>query len=129
MLHAVAPEVALQWQRNQTYPQGTIGRLMEPAYAVFHPAMTVAQTVERLRDLIKTAFITYGYVIDESSTPASASSPCATCCSPRTTQRLEALMLRDVFTLKPETQLERSDEARARPPLPGLPGVRRRTAC
>src|SRR5512145_2109874 len=32
VLHAVAPEVALQWQRNQTYPAGSIGRLMEPAY-------------------------------------------------------------------------------------------------
>ena len=37
VLHAVSPEVALQWQRNQTYAQNSIGRLMEPAYAVFHP--------------------------------------------------------------------------------------------
>lgn len=42
VLRTVAPEIALQWQRNQTYAQGSIGRLMEPAYAVFHPAMTVA---------------------------------------------------------------------------------------
>ncbi|HSB49148.1 MAG TPA: hypothetical protein VLD15_06510, partial [Burkholderiales bacterium] len=65
VLHAVAPEVAQQWKRNQAYPRGSIGRLMEPAYAVFHPSMTVAQTVEKLRALIKVAFITYGYVTDQ----------------------------------------------------------------
>jgi len=52
VLHTVAPEMALQWRINQIYAQGSIGRLMEPVYAVFHPAMTVAQTVERLRELI-----------------------------------------------------------------------------
>ncbi len=66
VLHAIAPEVAQQWKRNQAYAQGTIGRLMEPVYAVFTPGMTVAQTVEKLRALIKVAFITYGYVVNES---------------------------------------------------------------
>jgi magnesium transporter len=102
--HAVAPEVALQWQRNRTYPNDSIGRLMEPAYAVFHPAMTVAQTVERLRALIKFAFITYGYVVDENNK----------LCGIITMrdllfaddhQHLESLMLRNAFTLKPDTPL------------------------
>ncbi len=104
VLQAVAPEVALQWQRNRTYSPNTIGRMMEPAYAVFHPAMTVAQTVERLRSLIKLAFITYGYVVDGNNR----------LCGVVTMRdllfaaddvRLEEVMLRDAFPLKPDTPL------------------------
>ena len=102
--HVVAPEIALQWQRNQTYAQGSIGRLMEPVYAVFHPAMTVAQTVEKLRALIKVAFITYGYVTDESGKLRGLITMRDLLFAPDDA-RLESLMLRDVFTLKPETPL------------------------
>jgi magnesium transporter len=104
VLHTVAPEIALQWQRNQTFAKGSIGRLMEPAYAVFHPAMTVAQTVERLRALIKVAFITYGYVTDESGKLRGLITMRDLLFAPDDA-RLESLMLRDVFTLKPETPL------------------------
>jgi magnesium transporter len=104
VLHAVAPEVAQQWKRNQLYPQGTIGRLMEPIYAVFHPAMTVAQTVDRLRPLIKVAFITYGYVTDEAGKLLGLVTMRDLLFAPDDTP-LERLMLRDVFTLRPETLL------------------------
>ena len=104
VLHAVTPEIALQWQRNQTFAQGSIGRLMEPAYAVFHPAMTVAQTVEQLRALIKVAFITYGYVTDESGKLRGLITMRDLLFAPDDA-RLESLMLRDVFTLKPEMPL------------------------
>ena len=59
-----SPELAGQWVRNQAFESGTIGRLMEPAYAVFRPEMTVGEAIELLRALIRTAFITYGYVTD-----------------------------------------------------------------
>ena len=104
VLHSVAPEVALQWQRNQTYPTDAIGRLMEPAYAVFHPGMTVAQTVERLRSLIKIAFITYGYVIDENNRLLGLITM-RDLLFATDDERLDSLMQRDVFTLKPETKL------------------------
>jgi magnesium transporter len=104
VLHAVAPEVALQWQRNLTYPQGSIGRLMEPVYAVFTPGMTVAQTVERLRSLIKIAFITYGYVVDEAGRLRGLITMRDLLFAPDDA-RLEDLMLRDIFTLRPETPL------------------------
>jgi magnesium transporter len=103
VMHAEAPEVALQWQRNQTYPQGSIGRLMEPAFAVFTPGMTVAQTVERLRSLIKIAFITYGYVVQESGR-LSGLITMRDLLFARDDALLEDLMLKDVFTLRPETQ-------------------------
>jgi magnesium transporter len=104
VLHAVAPEMALQWQRNQSYAPDSIGRMMEPAYAVFHPAMTVAQTVERLRALIKIAFITYGYVIDEAGRLCGLITM-RDLLFAQDDERLESLMLRDVFTLNPEMPL------------------------
>src|SRR4029079_12486777 len=98
------PEVALQWQRNQMYPADAIGRLMEPAYAVFHPGMTVAQTVDRLRTLIKMAFITYRYILDEPNLLLGLVTM-RDLLFAENDERLETLMLRNVFTLKPETKL------------------------
>jgi magnesium transporter len=104
VLHSVAPEVGLQWQRNRTYPEDSIGRLMEPAYAVFHAGMTVAQTIDRLRALIKIAFITYGYVVDGNNR-LSGLVTMRDLLFAADDQRLDSLMLRDVFTLRPETPL------------------------
>ena len=58
------PEVAEQWKRNTQYGEGTIGRLMEAPLAVFRPDMTVGDAIEALRPLVRTAFVTYVYVID-----------------------------------------------------------------
>jgi magnesium transporter len=102
VLQTVGPEVALQWRRNLTYPQGSIGRLMEPAYAIFTPTMTVAQTVERLRPLIKIAFITYGYVVDEGGRLRGLITMRDLLFATEDTP-LESVMLRNVFTLSPET--------------------------
>ena len=62
---AAAPlEQSAQWSTNQTYPEDSVGRLMESPNAVFAPGMTVGETVARVRDLVKTTFVTYGFVID-----------------------------------------------------------------
>jgi magnesium transporter len=54
-----------QWLRNHSYPSHTVGRLMNLAPAVFGPDETVAEAVERLRELVRKALITYGYVVDD----------------------------------------------------------------
>lgn len=64
IMHAAPPEAAAQWRINQQFARGTIGRMMEPARAVFRPDMSVRETIEQLRPLVRTAFITYGYVTD-----------------------------------------------------------------
>ena len=64
VIAAAPPEIARQWTQNQSYPQGAVGRLMEPVYGVFAPATTVAGAIEVLRPLIKSAFITYSYITD-----------------------------------------------------------------
>jgi magnesium transporter len=65
MVNAAPAEIGQQWNRNQHYPEGTVGRLMEPPVAIFRPETTVAQTIEKLRELVKATLITYGFVIDE----------------------------------------------------------------
>ncbi|MBI3529958.1 MAG: magnesium transporter [Betaproteobacteria bacterium] len=66
VLASVPAEYARQWARNQGYPDGSIGRMMDPAIAVFPPHINVGNAIERLRNMIKTAFVTYGFVTDES---------------------------------------------------------------
>ncbi|HUP65161.1 MAG TPA: magnesium transporter [Thermoanaerobaculia bacterium] len=62
---AAAPRAqSEQWARNETFPEDTVGRVMEPPIAVFEPDQTVAQAVERVRELVKKHFVTYGFVID-----------------------------------------------------------------
>ncbi len=55
IVNCAAPALARQWDLNKKFDKGTIGRLMEPPYAVFRPGMTVEQAIEELRSLIKTA--------------------------------------------------------------------------
>ncbi|HKA41631.1 MAG TPA: magnesium transporter [Burkholderiales bacterium] len=104
VMQYVSPVVALQWERNAIYPQGTVGRLMEPVIAVFRPQQTVAETVEQLRYLIKTAFITYGYVIDAGGKLAGIITMRDLLFGAHDA-RLETLMLRDLFFLKADLPL------------------------
>lgn len=100
VMHALPPETALQWKRNQEYPQGTIGRLMEPSLAMFRPQQTVGETIEQLRTLVKTALITYGYVTDPGGGLIGIITMRDLLFAEDST-RLEALMLREIFFLKP----------------------------
>jgi len=57
--------ITQQWTLNQTYPNETIGRLMEPPTAMFRPADTVGEVTDRVRELVKKIFVTYCFVTDE----------------------------------------------------------------
>ena len=63
-LEAASEELAQQWQRNAAYPKETIGRMMEAVVAAYPPDQSVGDTIEKLRELVKTTFITYVYVVD-----------------------------------------------------------------
>ena len=105
VLESVSPAIAMQWERNAVYPEGSIGRMMEPVVAVFRPQQTVGETVEQLRHLIKTAFITYGYVIAPGGKLIGIITMRDLLFGEDET-RLDALMLRDAFSLKPELPLD-----------------------
>ena len=98
-LLAAAPETARQWQRNSRYAKDAIGRMMEPVVAAYPPAQTIAETIELLRERVKTTFITYVYVVD----PADHLLGIVTMRDllfGDTSSRLEQVMLRNVFSLR-----------------------------
>ena len=46
------------------WPEDSIGRLMEPPLAVFLPEQTVGEAIETIRELVKSQFITYAWVLE-----------------------------------------------------------------
>ena len=65
-----------------------VADLMSPPLGVFRPDMTVAETVEQMRELTRSAMITYCYVTDEDG-------------------RLVGLVvMRDMLLATPETRLD-----------------------
>ena len=53
-----------QWLGGQHWPAGSVGRLMEPAPAVFAPAATVAEVIRTLRPILSHTLVTYVFVVD-----------------------------------------------------------------
>ena len=65
LLFCAAPDpVARQWQRNALYGDDAIGRMMEPVVGAFTPEWTVGETIEALRERVKSMLITYVWVVD-----------------------------------------------------------------
>ena len=104
LIGAAPPEIAQQWNRNQTYPDGTVGRLMVPPIAIFRPDTTVAETIERLRELVKAAVITYGFVIDEAGVLIGVVVMRDLLFAEKQTP-LRDIMVKNPFFLKPEMEL------------------------
>lgn len=94
------PELAHQWELNRSFEAGTIGYLMEPAYAIFSPEMTVGEAIEMLRALVKTVFITYGYVTGPDHKLLGLVTMRDLLFAERGT-RLADIMLRNVFAFRP----------------------------
>ena len=96
-----APQILRrQWELNQAYPEGTIGRIMDEPVGQFPPDLTVADAVARLREMVKRAFITYGYVVDGDGRLLGVLVMREMLLAEPST-RLRDLMLRSPFTLPP----------------------------
>ena len=104
ILATASPETDQQWMRNQTYPERTIGRLMQPPLAVFRPQTTVAEATEQIRHLARKAIITYGFVTDEQEKLLSVI-VMRDLLLAQSSQRLEEIMLGNPFYLTPEMSL------------------------
>jgi len=96
------PQLATQWERNREFETGTIGHFMEPTYAILSPEMTVKESVEKLRELVKIAFITYGYVTDTNFKLLGLVTMRDLLLAERNAQ-IREIMLRDVFVFHPGT--------------------------
>jgi magnesium transporter len=83
---------------------GTIGSLMEPAFGVFDPATTVAEAVERIRELVRTRLVTYGFIVDaDQRLLGVVAMRDLLLADPG--QRLDEIMLREPFSLRPDADL------------------------
>jgi magnesium transporter len=104
ILQATSPALANQWRINQQYGDGSVGRMMVPAHAVFRPDTSVRDTIEQLRPLVRTAFITYGYVTDAGGRLLGLITM-RDLLFAADDVRLESIMLRNPFVLTPTLQL------------------------
>ncbi len=104
ILATASPETNKQWMRNQTYPERTIGRLMQPPLAVFRPQTTIAEATEQIRRLARKAIITYGFVTDEQEKLLGVV-VMRDMLLAQSSQRLEEIMLTNPFYLTPEMSL------------------------
>jgi len=95
------PEVAEQWKRNTQYPRGAIGQMMEAPLSMFRPDMTVGEAVEALRPLVRTALVTYVYVVGADGKLEGLVTMRDLLFNERD-RRLDDVMLKDPFALKPE---------------------------
>ena len=93
-----------QWRIDLQYDEDSVGRLMERPAGVFRPETTVAEVVERLRELVQKTFITYVFVTDSGGRLVGVLA-FRELLFARPGQRLDEIMLRDPFSLKPETPL------------------------
>jgi magnesium transporter len=104
-ISAAPDDVARQWQRNSLYDPGTVGRMMDPVVADFPPDRKVGETVEKLRDLVTRALITYVYVVDAEGQLLGIVTMRDLLFSDRE-RKLEDVMLRGAFALHASLPLE-----------------------
>jgi magnesium transporter len=104
IIAAAAPETRKQWIRNERYPEKSIGHMMEPALAVFHPETTVAEATRELRHFVTRAFITYIFVVDDKERLRGVVAMREMLLA-RQNQPLSEIMIADPFYLTPEMQL------------------------
>src|SRR5437762_12099120 len=104
ILATASSETTQQWMRNQTYPERTVGRLMQPPLAVFLPTTTVAEAPEQIRRLANTTIITYAFVTDEQEKLLGVV-VMRDMLLAQQTQRLEEIMHKDTFSPTPDMSL------------------------
>src|SRR5258708_2995612 len=85
----------------ETYPQQSVGRLMEQPVAVFPPSMTVGEATELVRGLARMRHFTYGYVTDANKVLLGVITMRDLLLHEKP-ERLEDFMLRQPFALLPD---------------------------
>jgi magnesium transporter len=93
-----------QWRIDLQYPETSVGRLMEAPLAVYRPETTAAEAIESLRILVQKALITYVFVTDAGGRLVGVLA-FRELLFARPEQRLDAIMLRDPFSLRPDMEL------------------------
>lgn len=105
IMAAASPESRRQWTRNEAYEENTIGRMMEPALGVYSPETTIKAATADLRHLAKRAFITYLWIADANERLLGVVVMRDMLLSEDPGQKLEEIMIRNPFYLRPEMSL------------------------
>jgi magnesium transporter len=93
-----------QWLTGKKWPEGSIGRLMEPSPAVFGPDATVAEVIERLRPIVSHTLVTYVFVVDPAQVLIGLVA-FRELAFARPEQKLSGIMVERPFTLQPGTDV------------------------
>ena len=90
-----------RWLAGHHWPEGSVGRLMEPAPAVFSADASVAEVIRTLRPIVSHTLVTYVFVVDAERhlTGLVAFRELAFA---RPEQRLSEIMVARPFALRPE---------------------------
>ncbi len=99
-----AAPAGTDWSDAQRYPEGTVGRLLEDAPAVFRSGTSVATAVDVLRETIRNRMVTYLFVVDAHNRLLGVTAFRELLYAERT-QTLDQVMLRSPFFLRPEMTL------------------------
>lgn len=92
------------WQATRRWPEGTVGRLTEPAPESFEASAQVAQVLDRLRPVASRTLITYIFVVDAAHHLIGVVT-FREMVFARPEQRLEEIMVPRPFSLRPETEV------------------------
>lgn len=104
VLANATPENRRQWLQNDSYPEESIGRLMDAPLAVFRETVTIAEATETLRTLVTKAFVTYLWVVDDAERLTGVVVMREMLLG-RPEQTLGEIMIRDPFFLRPEMSI------------------------
>ncbi len=93
-----------QWLKDWHFPEGSVGRLMESAPAIFPPDASVASVVEAMRERVKHRLITYIFATDPNDVLVGVVT-FREILYAQPNQTLADIMVRNPFFLHPETSL------------------------
>ena len=93
-----------QWLASRNWPEGSVGRLMEPAPEAFPSTAEVAEVLARLRPLAARTLVTYVFVVD-SGHRLTGVVTFREMVFADPTQRLEEIMVARPFSLRPDTDV------------------------
>ena len=93
-----------QWEYNATFPEDSVGRLMEPTFATLSKETSVADAIEHIRQEGVREFITYLYVTDDRNKLVGIVAMRDLLLA-QATQSLGEVMLTNVFCLAPTTEV------------------------
>ncbi len=89
---------------TDSYPEQSIGSMMEPPIAVFPPHSTVAEATEIIRELAASRLVTYGYITDPTGVLLGVVTMRDLLLHQKT-DKLDDFMLRSPFALQPQMDL------------------------